>query len=49
MPRRVEILDGRIVANTGSPVGADHRLRPHAQPPTHAPRPASGRSVTEEP
>jgi putative ABC transport system ATP-binding protein len=49
MPRRVEILDGRIVANTGSPVGSDHRLRPHAQPPTHAPRPASGRSVTEEP
>jgi putative ABC transport system ATP-binding protein len=33
MPRKVEILDGHIVANSGPAVGADPRLRPLAQPP----------------
>jgi putative ABC transport system ATP-binding protein len=42
MPRRVEILDGRIVADTGPTVGTELRLHPLAPPPpTHrGPRPA---------
>ena len=42
MPRTVEILDGRIVADTGPAVGTDPRLRPLAQPPSIAPRTGSG-------
>ena len=42
MPRKVEILDGRIVADTGPAARADRRLRPSArfvQPPVSGPRP----------
>jgi putative ABC transport system ATP-binding protein len=52
MARKVEILDGQIVADTGSAAGTDPRLRPLAplgQPPTHAPQTASGTPVGEEP
>ncbi len=49
MPRKVEILDGHIVADTGPAAGTDPRLRPLAQPPTHAPQTASGAPVSEEP
>ena len=45
MPRKVEILDGHIVADTGPAAGTDPRLRPLAQPPTHAPQTASGAPV----
>jgi putative ABC transport system ATP-binding protein len=47
MPRKVEILDGLIVADTGSAAGADRRLRPFAQPPSSTPQP--GLSVGEDP
>jgi putative ABC transport system ATP-binding protein len=48
MPRKVEILDGRIVADTGPAVGADPRLRPLAASPIHAHQTASGTLVGEE-
>ncbi len=47
MPRKVEILDGLIVADTGSAVGTDGRLRPFAQPPISGPQP--GPSVGADP
>jgi putative ABC transport system ATP-binding protein len=50
MSRKVEILDGRIVADTGPAVGTDPCLRPLVGRPTHhAPHTASGTSVGEEP
>ena len=52
MARKVEILDGHIVADTGPAAGTDTRLRPLtplAQSPTHAPHTAPGRPVGEEP
>ena len=52
MSRKVEILDGRIVADTGPAAGTDPRLRPLAplaQPSTHEPQTASGSPVSEEP
>ena len=49
MPRKVEILDGRIVADTGPAADADLRLRPLADPPPHARQTASGAPVGEEP
>jgi len=49
MPRRVEILDGRIVADTGPAADADLRLRPLADSPPHACQTASGAPVGEEP
>jgi putative ABC transport system ATP-binding protein len=49
MPRKIEIIDGHIVADTGPAAGADPRLRPLAQPPTHARQTASGAPVSEEP
>jgi putative ABC transport system ATP-binding protein len=52
MSRKVEILDGRIVADTGPAAGTDPGLRPLApldQPPTHEPQAASGAPVSEEP
>jgi putative ABC transport system ATP-binding protein len=49
MSRKVEILDGRIVADTGPAAGTDPRLRPLAGPPTDAPQTASGTPVREEP
>jgi putative ABC transport system ATP-binding protein len=50
MPRKVEILDGHIVADTGPAAGADRRLRPSypsAQPPVSGAQP--GLSVREGP
>jgi putative ABC transport system ATP-binding protein len=52
MSRKVEILDGQIVADTGPAAGTDPRLRrlaPLAQPPTSQPQTASGAPVSEEP
>lgn len=49
MPRKVEIIDGQIVADTGRPEGTDTRLRPLAGPPTHEPQTASETPVGEEP
>jgi putative ABC transport system ATP-binding protein len=49
MPRTVEILDGRIVADTGPAVGTDPRpLASLAQPPTHAAQAASRGTVSKE-
>jgi putative ABC transport system ATP-binding protein len=50
MSRKVEILDGQIVADSGAAAGTDPRLRPLApvaQPPTHEPQTASGASGRE--
>jgi putative ABC transport system ATP-binding protein len=49
MSRKVEIIDGRIVADTGPAVGTDLRMRPLAKPPAHARQTASGAPVSEEP
>jgi putative ABC transport system ATP-binding protein len=49
MSRKVEILDGQIVADTGPAASTDPRLCPLAGPPTHAPQTASGTPVREEP
>ena len=52
MPRKVEILDGHIVADTGLGLGTDPRRRPLdplAQPPIHARKTASSGPVNEEP
>jgi putative ABC transport system ATP-binding protein len=52
MRRKVEIVDGRIVADsaadTGSAARADPRVRPLAGPPTHPRQTASGTRVGEE-
>jgi putative ABC transport system ATP-binding protein len=48
MPRKVEILDGQIVADTAPAAGTDPRFRPRAGPPTHEPQTASGSPVSEE-
>jgi len=48
MSRKVEILDGRIVADTGPAAGTDPRLRPLSQPSTHEPPTASGAASCEE-
>jgi putative ABC transport system ATP-binding protein len=47
MPRRVEILDGHIVADTGPEAGAGQQLRPCAQPPVPGQQP--GLSPREDP
>jgi putative ABC transport system ATP-binding protein len=49
MPRKVEILDGQVVADTGSAGGTDARLRSLAQPPNHATQIASGSPASEAP
>jgi putative ABC transport system ATP-binding protein len=49
MPRKVEILDGHIAADTGPAADTGLRLRPLAQPPTHAQQTACGAPVSEEP
>jgi putative ABC transport system ATP-binding protein len=49
MVRKVEILDGQIVADTGPAAGNDPRMRPLAKPRTHARQTASGAPVGEEP
>jgi putative ABC transport system ATP-binding protein len=48
MPRKVEILDGHIVADTRLAAGADPRLRPLAQPVVHRPQTVPGAAVSEE-
>jgi len=48
MPRKVEILDGRIIADTGCAAGTDARLGPLAQPPALAPQTVSGAAGGEE-
>ena len=48
MRRKVEILDGQIVADTGPAAGTDP-LRPLSNPPTHAGQTASGAPVGEKP
>jgi putative ABC transport system ATP-binding protein len=48
MPRKVEILDGRIVADTGLAADTDPRLSPLVEPPTHARQTASGTTAGEE-
>jgi putative ABC transport system ATP-binding protein len=49
MPRKVEILDGQIVADTGPATGTAPRIGPLPEPPTHARQTASGAPVGEEP
>jgi putative ABC transport system ATP-binding protein len=49
MPRKVEILDGHIVADTDPAVGTDPRRSPPAPPTVHAPQTASGAPLTREP
>jgi putative ABC transport system ATP-binding protein len=52
MARKVELLDGHIVADTAPTADTDSRLRPLAllaQPPTHATQNLSGAPVSEEP
>jgi len=52
MPRKVEILDGRVVADTGAAASADHPLRPLApigQPAAGEPHTASGTPGPGEP
>jgi len=49
MTRRVEILDGHIVADTGPAAGTHSHTRPLARPVSHLPRAAPGSSVGEEP
>jgi putative ABC transport system ATP-binding protein len=49
MSRKVEILDGRIVADTGPAAGADRQLRAFAQPSTDASQTATVAPVSEEP
>jgi putative ABC transport system ATP-binding protein len=47
MPRKVEIIDGHIAADTGPAGGADPRVRPVAGPPTHARQTAAGAPQSE--
>jgi putative ABC transport system ATP-binding protein len=49
MRRKIEIIDGHVVADTGSAAGADPRQRPLAALPTHARQTASGTPGSEEP
>ena len=49
MPRKVEILDGRIVADTGPALGTGPHLSPLAGSPIHARQTASGTPVGETP
>ncbi len=49
MPRKVEILDGHIVADTGSAAGTDPRRRPLAQPAIHASQTAPAARISEKP
>ncbi|MGH9125129.1 MAG: ABC transporter ATP-binding protein [Acidimicrobiales bacterium] len=49
MPRKVEILDGHIVADTGPAAGTQACRRPPAPPLVCVPQTSSGRPVNEEP
>jgi putative ABC transport system ATP-binding protein len=48
MPRKIEILDGQIVADTGRAVGTDSRLRPLAGSPTRTLQTPCGAPGDEE-
>jgi putative ABC transport system ATP-binding protein len=48
MPRKIEILDGHIVADTGPAAGTEPHPRGLAQPATHAPQTAAGAPVSED-
>jgi putative ABC transport system ATP-binding protein len=48
MRRKVEILDGRIVADTGPAAGTDTRRHSQAGPRTHAPQTALETPISEE-
>jgi len=47
MPRKVEILDGHIVADTGPAAGTDARVQPLTQPVPHPPQTVPGAAVSE--
>jgi len=49
MARKVEVIDGQIVADTGPAAATEPRLRPLAEPPTRARPTASGALVSEDP
>ena len=49
MPRRIEILDGHIVADTRPAAVTHSRIRPLGQPATHVPQTGSDGPVSEEP
>ncbi len=49
MPRKVEIIDGQIVADTGRPAGTDTRPRSLAQPPRRDSPPAPSAPVSKDP
>jgi putative ABC transport system ATP-binding protein len=49
MPRRVEILDGHVVADTRPAVENDPRRRPPAEPTVHVPPTAPGEPLGQEP
>jgi putative ABC transport system ATP-binding protein len=49
MPRKVEILDGHVVADTGPAAGTHPCLGPLAQPAIHAPQTASAAPLSELP
>ena len=49
MPRKVEILDGHIVADSCPATGTDPRPHPLAEPPSAARQTGSGAPVREEP
>jgi putative ABC transport system ATP-binding protein len=49
MPRKVEIIDGHIVADTGPAEGTDLGVRPLAQPVAHPPQTVAAAAVSEEP
>ncbi len=48
MRRKIEIIDGHVVADTGPPASTDPRRRPLAGSPTDAPQTASGRPAGQE-
>ncbi len=48
-PRKIEILDGRIVADTGPAAGTDPSRCALAGRPIHEPQTASGAPVSQEP
>jgi len=49
MPRRLEILDGYIIADTGPAARIHSRIRPLGQPVIHATQTASGGPVSKKP
>ena len=47
-PRKIEILDGQIVADTGPAVGTERRSPALAEPPPHQPQNVSGGTVGKD-